>query len=49
MFIMDGLVVNWKAVAKFLKKHRALSCSMSVATSAIMTAYPPRLEGIDFV
>ena len=46
MFIMDGLVVNWKAVAEFfLKKHRALSRSMSAATSGIMTAYLPQLEG----
>ena len=38
------LVVNWKAVAEFFEKYRALSCSMSAATPAIMTAYPPQLE-----
>ena len=42
---MDALDVNWKAVAKFFKRYRALSYLLSAATPASMTAYPSQLEG----
>ena len=36
MFIMDGLVVNWKAVAKFLKKT---SCVKLLNVSSYLGYY----------